>query len=212
MILFLDTVSPLPKFSIIKDNKIVKSIHILDKNSNKISDSLITKFLKLKQVLIKNDKINKLIVCNGPGSYTALRIGIAFMYGLSITQNIPLIGISAIDILNMIISKNKKNKTLILLFSSNNQNFICKYSIKKNKYLIKKFNKISENNINEYKDYIYCVSNNKVPKQIKERLVLKDSYEEDFSNIINLNIDKIKLWKNNEIIEPIYISDNKILN
>ena len=49
MILFLDTVSPIPTFSVIKDNKIVHSIHILDKNNNKISDRIIPAFLELQK-------------------------------------------------------------------------------------------------------------------------------------------------------------------
>ena len=48
MILFLDTVSPLPEFSVIKDNKLVSSIQILNKNSNKISNHIIPVYLKLK--------------------------------------------------------------------------------------------------------------------------------------------------------------------
>ena len=56
MILFLDTVSPLPTFTVIKDNKVIHSIHILDKNSNKISDRIIPAFLELQkesQLVIK---------------------------------------------------------------------------------------------------------------------------------------------------------------
>ena len=42
MILFLDTVSPLPVFSVIEENKVVKSIKILSKNSKKISKEIIS--------------------------------------------------------------------------------------------------------------------------------------------------------------------------
>ena len=51
MILFLDTVSPSPVFSIIKENKVVKSIQILNKNSNKISDCIIPAYLTLQNEL-----------------------------------------------------------------------------------------------------------------------------------------------------------------
>ena len=62
MILFLDTVSPLPTFTVIKDNKIIHSIHILDGNSNKISDRIIPAFLELQKKSLLDDKIKKLIV------------------------------------------------------------------------------------------------------------------------------------------------------
>ncbi len=105
MILFLDTVSPLPVFSVIKENKVIKSIQILKKNSNKISDYIIPAYFTLQNQLQINDKIEKLIVCTGPGSFTALRVGIAFMYGLSISKKISLIGTSCIDLLQFTILK-----------------------------------------------------------------------------------------------------------
>ena len=105
MILFLDTVSPIPVFSVIRRNKLVKSIQILSKNSKKISDCIIPAYFKLQKHLQVNDKIEKLIVCTGPGSFTALRVGIAFMYGLSISKNISLIGISCADLLQFTIPK-----------------------------------------------------------------------------------------------------------
>ena len=49
MILFLDTVSPEPKFFIINKNKLIQSIQILDKKSNNISDKIVSKFLKLQK-------------------------------------------------------------------------------------------------------------------------------------------------------------------
>ena len=118
MILFLDTVSSLPVFSIIEENKVIKSIQILSKNSKKISDCIIPAYFKLQNHLQINDKIKKLIVCTGPGSFTALRVGIAFMYGLSISKNIPFIGISCADLLQLAIPKSyeKKNINDYLLF------------------------------------------------------------------------------------------------
>ena len=100
MILFLDTVSPSPTFTAIKDNKVIYSIHILDENSNKISDRIIPTFLKLQKESQLDNKIKKLVVCTGPGSYTSLRVGIAFMYGISYSKKIPL---------NLILRSSKSN-------------------------------------------------------------------------------------------------------
>ena len=55
MILFLDTVSPLPVFSIIEKNKAIKSIQILNENCNKISDNIIPAYFTLQNQLQKND-------------------------------------------------------------------------------------------------------------------------------------------------------------
>ena len=137
MILFLDTVSPIPTFSVIKDNKVVHSIHILDKNNNKISDHIIPAFFKLQKESRLCDKIKKLVVCTGPGSYTSLRVGIAFMYGISYSKKIPLIGITCFDLFRYTMPKSNVKNTLMFICSSNDQNFISHYSNQDNKYLIR---------------------------------------------------------------------------
>ena len=82
-------------------------------------------YFTLQNQLQVNDKIEKLIVCTGPGSFTALRVGIAFMYGLSISKKISLIGISCSDLLQFTRPKSYEKKTLMIICSSNNQNFIA---------------------------------------------------------------------------------------
>ena len=56
MILFLDVISPKPKFVIIDNNKVVKTLYILDHNETKISDSIIVKYLMIED---KHKLINK---------------------------------------------------------------------------------------------------------------------------------------------------------
>ena len=212
MILFLDTVSPLPEFSLIKENKVVKSIQILDKNSNKISECIIPAYLTLQNKLKTNDKINKLIVCTGPGSFTALRVGIAFMYGLSVSKNISLIGISCIDLLQFAIPKLHEKKTLMIICSSNDQNFIAISSNKSDKYLINKIDdKIHPTNIN-YNQYSYCISNSNLSSNIVEILGLNICQQINFTELVRLNLNDILSLPTKSIIEPIYISDNKIFD
>ena len=85
MILFLDVVSPFPKFILIDNDKIIRSIHILDKNIIKISDNLLPKYLMLEKKYDLFNKINKFVVSTGPGSFTALRVGISFTYAMRIS-------------------------------------------------------------------------------------------------------------------------------
>ena len=162
MILFLDTVSPLPTFTVIKDNKIIHSIHILDGNSNKISDRIIPAFLELQKKSCLDEKIKKLVVCTGPGSYTSLRVGIAFMYGISYSKKIPLIGITCFDLFQFAIPKSNIKKTLMFICSSNDQNFICMSSNQEDKYLIKKLGTKFESVDIDYNQYAYCISNCKL--------------------------------------------------
>ncbi len=207
MNLFLDTVSPIPKFSIIKNNKI-KSIQILDKNSNKISDNIAQVFLKIQRKFIINNKIDNLFVCTGPGSYTALRLGIAFMYGISISRKIPLIGISGLDLLKLAVPKQYHKKTLYLINSTNEQNFFCSYSSKNNKYSLNKINHDSKKDFVNNK-FIYSISNSKLDSFIIKSFSLKKYKIVSFNEIVKLNIDKILLKKKNIIIDPIYIQEKK---
>ena len=212
MILFLDTVSPLPVFSVIKENKVIKSIQILKKNSNKISDCIIPAYFTLQNQLQINDKIEKLIVCTGPGSFTALRVGIAYKYGLSISKKISLIGISSTDLLQFTISKSYEKKTLMIICSSNNQNFIAISSNKNDKYLINKIDVKLHSVKIDYSKYSYCISNSKLSSNIVKIIGKKICQQTNFTEIVRLNLINILSLPIKSIVEPIYISDNKLFN
>ena len=48
---------------------------------------------------IENKQIKEIILCTGPGSFTGLRVGTAFAYGLSNSLEIPVFGINKFSIL-----------------------------------------------------------------------------------------------------------------
>ena len=212
MILFLDTVSPLPVFSVIEENKVIKSIHILSKNSKKISDCIIPAYFTLQKQLRVNNKIEKLIVCTGPGSFTALRVGIAFMYGLSISMKTPLIGISCTDLLKFTISKLYEKKTLMIICSSNNQNFIAISSNKSHKYLINKIDAKTHSMKIDHSQYSHCISNFELPSNIVSILGKKIYQQTNFTEIVKFNLKNILLLPIKSIVEPIYISENKLFD
>ena len=212
MILFLDTVSPSPSFSIIDDNKIYYSIQIIKKKGNKISDCLIPTFIEVQKIIdIKND-ISKLVVCTGPGSYTGLRIGVAFMYGLYLSTKIPIIGLQCLDLLKLNVQKKNLNTTLIFLSSMNDQYFL---SLPKNYKDIIKIDPLNESNLlnkNIYNRYNSVISNYKIPKKILNSKKFEFNKIISFSEIIEKHYKKILLLSNNYFIKPIYISENKILS
>jgi len=47
---------------------------------------------------IKVDKLSALAVATGPGSFTGLRIGMAFIKGLAFSHQLPIVGIPTLDI------------------------------------------------------------------------------------------------------------------
>ena len=212
MILFLDTVSPLPVFSVIEENKVIQSIQILSKNSKNISDCIVPAYLTLQNQLKINDKIKKLIVCTGPGSFTALRVGIAFMYGLSISKKISLIGISCSDLLQCVIPKSYEKKTLLIICSSNNQNFIAISSNKSHKYLINKIDAKLHSMKIDYNQYSHCITNSELPSNIVNVLGKKICQQTNFTEIVKFNLKNILSMPIKSIVDPIYISENKLFD
>jgi len=53
----------------------------------------------LSRCNLKMNDVNVLAVALGPGSFTSLRVGLAFVKGLALARNIPVIGIPTLDIL-----------------------------------------------------------------------------------------------------------------
>lgn len=99
MILYIDTTTrEFVKLALIKK----QDVFLLDKNvGNKQSENLLdllNKFLKSKKV--KLEKIEKIIVNTGPGSFTSVRIGVVIANTLSFALKIPVIGISNKKITN----------------------------------------------------------------------------------------------------------------
>ena len=53
----------------------------------------------LKHTEVKINDIQALGVAIGPGSFTALRVGLAFVKGLALSRKLPIVGIPTLDIL-----------------------------------------------------------------------------------------------------------------
>lgn len=53
----------------------------------------------MKECEIKPSELTKIVVAKGPGSYTGVRIGVTIAKTLAWTLNIPLVGVSSLEIL-----------------------------------------------------------------------------------------------------------------
>ena len=209
MILFLDTVSPLPEFSLIGDNKIIFSKKIINNHHEKMSDYLIKSYTDLEKKFSLDQKLENLIINIGPGSYTSLRIGIAFFSGLSMSYQIDLKGIPCVDFYKYVISKDDLLLTGIYIHSANNQKFICIYDQKKEYYNIHKIESFNEIENFKIKKVISNTELNKNNSNFFKNIKYQSI---SFKEIIIKNLDAIMGLESPKIIEPIYISNNKILN
>lgn len=102
----------------------------------------------------------------------------------------------------------------MIICSSNNQNFIATLSNLSNgeKYLINKIDtKFHSTKIN-FNQYNYCVSNSRLSSNIIEMLSLNICQQINFTEIVRLNLKKILSLPIKSVVEPIYVSDNKIFN
>jgi len=211
MIMFLDTVSSLPEFSIIEDNKIVFSKIILENDNNKMSDYILPSYIQLEKKFKLKKNLQKLITITGPGSYTALRVGIAFMYGLSLSRKIPLMGVSCLDLLKLIITKENINSSAMYVSSGNNQNFLCFFSKEKKEFNIRK---IETNDLNfsiDLPSVKTIITNNEFISNTNPFKTI--NYKKiEFKDIVILKLKDIFLLPRKNIIEPLYISNNKILS
>ena len=103
-ILAIETSNKLCSVSIKKDNKIF-SIETDDIKTHSVNLFEIIKKILNKTKLIIND-INCILVSNGPGSYTGLRIGVATALGLAKCNNIKIYYIDTLYALSCSVESN----------------------------------------------------------------------------------------------------------
>ena len=105
-------------------------------SSNKLQSETITSvtletFKKAKKDL---KDINNLIVTNGPGNFTSIRVGVSFALGIAKGLSLPVYSISSLDLLSIF-----ENKKLI-----KDKSYICIMPSRGNEFFIKVFEKNSD--------------------------------------------------------------------
>ena len=117
----------------------------------KVSERLILEIEKLLTSIGKEYKhLSKIIVINGPGSFTGIRTALTASKVLGLSLNIPVYGISLFDLLLINYKKNKFKKNVKLLIQFNRLNFFTQKVIRSGKkseiYLEKLTNQLFEKN------------------------------------------------------------------
>tara|TARA_B100001769_G_C21999779_1_gene537258 strand:+ start:290 stop:904 length:615 start_codon:yes stop_codon:yes gene_type:complete len=204
MLLFLDVISPIPEFFIIEDNKLLYRRKILKNESEKLSDHIFETYLKMNKDLNITDKLKKTSMTIGPGSYTSLRVGAAFLAGLNISRNLEFYPLSLEDIFMFKAKKNKIEDIGFFINSSQNQKFFCMMNNQQKVEYIK----LEDNNF-YIKENIKSIFYNFNELKINLKKIKQNKFY--FIDEILENNQKLN-FKNNTIIKPLYISNNTLLN
>ena len=95
-ILYLDTSSSFLYTAILENDNIIAEVkEKLDNNLSTYALPRIEEMFTVKGISV--DEIDKIIVVNGPGSFTGIRIGVTIAKTLAWAKNIPIIPISSLE-------------------------------------------------------------------------------------------------------------------
>ena len=136
----------------------------------------------IKKIL--NDIIpDEIIVCNGPGSFTGVRLGVTVAKALAYTLNIPIYTVSSLemaavstDVDPKIVSVNDNNDYYVSIFDQNNQ-LVGDYEyLKKDNYSVfcEKYFVVEKTNIDYNSLYRYIKDNKKeIPAHAVNAMYIK---------------------------------------
>ena len=95
-ILYLDTSSSFLYTAIIENEEVI--VEIKEKLDKELSTEALPKISEMfEKSNVKTDEINKIIVVNGPGSFTGIRIGLTIAKTFAWAKKIPIIPISSLE-------------------------------------------------------------------------------------------------------------------
>lgn len=171
--LFIDTHFLDIRIILFKDGKITAQKEVINQknNSKYIFPTLIS--------VITNKKIDNIIVVNGPGSFTGVRLGVTIAKTLAYLLNIPIRTISSLE---------------CLAISSNNLNVAID---DQNGYYVGYF----KNNLAKKQDFFYV---NKKEDDITANLVLAKDIKLDYVKIYNF-VKQNKVDLNPHFVNPLYV-------
>lgn len=199
--LFIDTSNQDVSIALLKDGKIINKItKSIPNEHSKYAVSYIDEVLKKSEITPK--EVQNIMVVNGPGSFTGVRIGLTIAKVYALLNDIKVTLISSLKCLAI---GNNKNKYILSLINARNDNYyIGFYDNNYNDVINEHFGNIEEVNdiINKYND-VLVVSNNSDNDNVK---VIN---ELDIESIYNYYKDKDKV--NPHMVLPNYLKLPQVL-
>ena len=174
----------------------------------KVSESLIIEVQRiLNTINNRNSNLSKIIVINGPGSFTGVRTAVTVAKILGLSLNIPVCGISLFDLLKIYHAKFNYKKKQKLYIHLNNSSFFFQDLTKPLKNSEIELINLSTELKLQLTDCDVVSNNSKIRKYIKktgDKLKKEDIfiYNDLF---IKAYIDLISLNEKKYIPNPIYV-------
>lgn len=178
-ILGIDTSSMASSVAVIEDNKLICEYTINTKktHSQKLMP-MIENMLKISDVNI--NEMDMIAICEGPGSFTGLRIGMATAKAIAHVNNLPIVGVNSVELLagNMNLSE---KKICSILDAQKTQVYMGQYKYENNELV-----EIKAVDVVEIDDLLEELSNSDEEWIIVGEAVYK--YEDKIKEVKNIHI------------------------
>ena len=180
--------------------------HYSFNDSNKLQSETITEvvFDTLDKAGVSLKDINNIIVTNGPGNFTSIRVGVSFALGVAKGISLPLYSLSSLELLSIFANKEMsiKKKFISIMPSRAEELFVQAFD--NNGNTISNILKISKNNLEKkFSPEEYFAVINSLQKEIiylESFDVVERSFKEmSFDLMLSLKKKKIKLSKLKDI-------------
>ena len=194
--LYIDTSSSYLNTALVDDNNLLASIN--EEFGQSLSEVVVPKIVSMFQENnIEPKDIDKIIVVNGPGSFTGIRIGITIAKVYAWSLNIP---ITTIDSLSAMALSSKENKIHIPMINARRGYVYGAIYDEDNRILLKPQHIKQIDLEKEYQKYPNreIISNDEL--EINEQI---KSYTPDFLKIVNFYKDKENI--NPHAVNPEYL-------
>ena len=194
--LYIDTSSSYLNTALVEDNNVLASIN--EEFGQSLSEVVVPKIVSMFQENnIEPKDIDKIIVVNGPGSFTGIRIGITIAKVYAWSLNIP---ITTIDSLSAMALSSKENKIHIPMINARRGYVYGAIYDEDNRILLKPQHIKQVDLEKEYQKYPNreIISNDEL--EINEQI---KSYTPDFLKIVNFYKDKENI--NPHAVNPEYL-------
>ena len=172
----------------------------------KVSERL-TLEIKILLDSIKKDyqNLSKIIVINGPGSFTGIRTGITAAKVLGLSLKLPVCGISLFELLCINYLKTKPKKNLKFLIKLNKKNYFAQNvskSGKESKIILESFDANPQYKSKEV-DLVFLdnISEKSISRKVSEKeeiIAINDLFNKTYRDLIDLSEKKY-------IPSPIYV-------